>query len=196
MVTALLALGANMPSGTGGPETTLEAALAHLPDMDTRVLATSSWYRTAAVPAGSGPDFVNGAAAVGTVLTPEALLARLHEIEAGFGRVRRTRWAPRVCDIDIIAYGSLVRPDAEEQARWAGLPPDQASAATPEELILPHPRMQERAFVLVPLAEVAPGWRHPVTGLSVREMCDALPQHERAEIRPLSPAGRQSGDSG
>lgn len=198
MVIALLALGANLPSAVGDPASTLEAALAALDTGDVRVLRRSPWYRTEAVPAGSGPDFVNGAAAVETLLSAEALLARLHRVEATLGRERRTRWAPRACDLDLLAHGSQIVPSAEEQARWAAIDTARAATVTPERLILPHPRMQDRPFVLVPLADVAPDWCHPVTGRTVREMCDDLPQQERDAIRRLTRPenGPGSGDAG
>jgi 2-amino-4-hydroxy-6-hydroxymethyldihydropteridine diphosphokinase len=97
-------------------------------------------------------------------MSPEALLVLLQEIERRFGRERRELNAARVLDLDIVAYGDLVR---------AAPPP-----------ILPHPRMHERAFVLVPLADVAPGWRHPVDGRTVSEMLRALPPGQL--IRPLA----------
>jgi len=78
-----------------------------------------------------------------------------------------------------------VLPDAATQAAWAALPPAQQIARTPDRLILPHPRLAERAFVLVPLAEVAPDWTHPVTGRSVADMLAALPEGDRTAVVPL-----------
>jgi 2-amino-4-hydroxy-6-hydroxymethyldihydropteridine diphosphokinase len=81
--------------------------------------------------------------------------------------------------------GDLVLPDAATQADWRALPPDLQRMRAPDALILPHPRLQDRAFVLVPLADVAPDWVHPMLGMSVREMCGRLPAAERAEVRAL-----------
>ena len=92
---------------------------------------------------------------------PEAVLARLHATEDAFARRRRARWGPRTLDLDLIAMGDTVLPDAATQARWRALDAAAQRSLAPDRLILPHPRMQERAFVLVPLADVAPGWRHP-----------------------------------
>lgn len=104
-----------------------------------------------------------------------------------FGRIRQgARWQSRGIDIDLIALGDEVLPDAATHDAWRNLPPDQRASSAPETVILPHPRMQERGFVLVPLAEIAPGWRHPRLGLSVREMLDALPVDELAGIRPAN----------
>lgn len=187
MTTALIALGANLPAAGRAPFETLEQALALLAaNPRIRLLTRSRWWRTPAEPPGSGPDFVNGAARLETALAPEALLAALHGIEAALGRTRPARWAPRVCDLDLIAIDRMVLPDRATVERWMALEPGEARRLHPPRLILPHPRMHERAFVLLPLVEVAPGWRHPVTGRTVAEMCDILPQAVRARLAPLA----------
>ncbi|MEX2519262.1 MAG: 2-amino-4-hydroxy-6-hydroxymethyldihydropteridine diphosphokinase [Paracoccaceae bacterium] len=178
----LLALGANMSSAVGAPQVTLEKALNLLRDSGVRVAATARWRRSVAFPRDSGPDFVNGAARVETDLEPDRLMARLHEIEQTLGRVRRARWAPRVCDLDLIAYGARVTPDAATVRALMALGQGAGGAPAPDRLILPHPRMAERAFVLAPLADIAPGWRHPLTGRSVTEMLGDLPPEIRAEV--------------
>ena len=111
------------------------------------------------------PWYVNGIARLDTALSPEALLARLHALEEAFGRVRRQRWEARAIDLDLIDHCGLVRLE--------GAP------------LLPHPRMDQRAFVLMPLADVAPDWRHPVDGRPIAELLAALPPGQR--IRRLSP---------
>lgn len=149
------------------------------------LVAQSRLFQTPAFPAGSGPDFVNGAIVVQTALAAPEVLAQLHRIESDFGRVRESRWGPRVIDLDLIAYDDLVLPDLAGQKAWMDLPLDQQLTQAPTDLILPHPRMQDRSFVLGPLADVAPDWVHPVLGLSVVEMLAARPVSERAEVVPL-----------
>jgi 2-amino-4-hydroxy-6-hydroxymethyldihydropteridine diphosphokinase len=158
----LIGLGANLPSAVGSPRETLEAALQALADEGVRVLARSRWYRTAPLPRSDQPDFVNGVASVATAREPADLLALLHRIEARFGRVRGAPNAARTLDLDLLAYDERVTGDA----------------AGP---IVPHPRLHERAFVLLPLAEIAPGWRHPLFGRTVEELIAALPDGQDAK---------------
>ena len=177
----LIALGANLPS-VAGAAATLEAGLAALAARGLATARRSAWYWTPAYPPGSGPDYVNGAAVLATGLAPEAVLEVLHEVEGELGRTRGRRWAARACDLDLLAHGGAVRPDAATARAWIELSPARHPAETPATLILPHPRMQERGFVLVPLAEVAPDWVHPLLGRSVREMLAALPPQDLGGI--------------
>lgn len=117
--------------------------------------------------------------------SPEAVLTALHEIETSFGRSRETRWGQRTLDLDLIAYDDLVRPDEAGFNAWAALPPDEQKLAAPDRLVLPHPRIQDRAFVLVPIGDIAPDWRHPVLGRTIRQMTSSLPVDILSEVRPL-----------
>lgn len=95
----------------------------------------------------------------------------------------------RTLDLDLLALGDSVLPDRATQEGWASLPLADQSRLAPDRLVLPHPRLQDRAFVLVPLARVAPGWRHPVTGLTVADMLAALPQADREAVVPMPDDG-------
>lgn len=189
-MSALIALGANLPLATAAgenlPEETLRAALRALSAAGLVVQSVSPFYRTPCFPPGAGPDYVNAAARLGTNLSPGALLDRLHAIEAKAGRERGQRWGMRTLDLDLIAVDDQILPDPETWAQWADLPAADQARLTPDRLILPHPRLADRAFVLVPLADVAPDWVHPVTRLTVRQMRDALPPADLAAVVPLS----------
>jgi 2-amino-4-hydroxy-6-hydroxymethyldihydropteridine diphosphokinase len=184
---ALVALGANLPFGGEGPAETLWKAIRALSEEALAPLAVSRFYATPCFPAGAGPDYVNAAAALSVPKTDDltSLLRRLHRIEARFGRERAQRWGMRTLDIDLLAMGDSVLPDPATQDRWRDLAPEDQVRVTPDALVLPHPRLQDRAFVLVPLADVAPGWVHPRTGLSVREMLERLPAQDRDAVKPL-----------
>ena len=149
-IQAYLGIGGNLvPDGYDNLLDALEAAIAQIAVI-APVTARSGWYKTAPVPVSDQPDFLNAVLAVQTADTPDALLAQLNQIEAGFGRVRSIRNAARVLDIDILFFGNQI--------------------ITEEELQIPHPRLHQRAFVLRPLNEIAPNFCHPVNGRSARAL--------------------------
>lgn len=181
----LIALGSNANSQLGGSRKILTLGLVELDGDDVSVLEVSRHFQTPCFPAGAGPDYVNAAAVLETTLSPTALMARLLEVEKTFGRMRVERWGQRTLDIDMIAYGGQTLPDAETVKFWMNIPLEEQKAQAPGQLIVPHPRVHERAFVLIPLSDIAPDWRHPVLGKTVREMTDALPEGEKSEVLTL-----------
>ncbi len=163
----LIAFGANLPTGEyGAPADTLKAALERLAeDGDISVAAVSPFYETAPVPVSDQPWYVNGVARLETALNAHDLLARLHMVEAEFGRVRRERNEARAIDLDLVAYGNDLL--IEEGG-----------------IQVPHPRMHQRAFVLLPLRDIAPDWQHPQLHRSVDDLISDLPADQ--EIRKQS----------
>ncbi len=141
-----VALGSNL----GDSVQILAAAIAQLSvTPKIQLEAISSWYRTKAV-GPPQPDYINGCAIMQVDMTPQLLLETLLATEQRFGRVRQERWGPRSLDLDLLLY-------------------DQVILDTPN-LQIPHPRMRERAFVLVPLAEIAPDWIEPVSGYTIKQL--------------------------
>lgn len=184
----LVAFGANQNFGEMSPERVIDEAAIELAGALGAEIRLSGLFKTPCFPAGAGPDYVNAAAIMTLRQTkaPEQVLQTLHGVEARFGRLRGARWGARTLDIDLLAMGEAVIPDADTQAHWRNLPPDEQRRATPDRLILPHPRLQDRAFVLVPLADIAPDWCHPVLGRCVTEMLAVLSQTDRAEVMRLT----------
>ncbi len=157
----LVAVGANIPGADGAtPLENCERALALMEADGMAIVARSRWYRSLPWPRSNQPDYVNGVARIEAHGSPEALLRRLHAIEARMGRIRGAPNATRVIDLDLLAFDRLVRGTHSED--------------NPTRLQLPHPRLQDRAFVLFPLNEVAPMWIHPSSGRSVEEMIASL----------------------
>ncbi len=148
-------------------------------------VSVSKFYLTPAFPAGIGADFVNSATIAKTQLSAHEVLQVCHRIEAEFGRERIVRWGERVIDIDMISFEDLVLPDLEAYERWRTLGPEAQRVEAPEQLILPHPRVQDRAFVLVPLCDIAEEWLHPVLKRSARALCAALPASEVNSVRAI-----------
>jgi len=164
MIEVYIALGANLPSDRfGPPRDTLEAAIGAIERGGVTVTARSRWFESAPVPMSGQPWFVNGVIAGETALDAGGVMALLHHVETTFGRTRRERWEARVVDLDLLACGTEVRSEGA--------------------LLLPHPRMHQRRFVLAPMADIAAGWRHPVLHHTVADLLSGLP--DDGIVRPL-----------
>ena len=159
-----LGIGANLtPDGCESPQAGCEAALDNLSAQNIDVQKISRWFESAPVPVSDQPWFKNAVVHATTTLNAADTLAALHEVEAHFGRQRRIRNEARVLDIDLLDFGGMHNDDLS--------------------LFLPHPRMHQRAFVLLPLRDLAPDWVHPVTGKTIQSLIDALPDGQI--IRPV-----------
>jgi 2-amino-4-hydroxy-6-hydroxymethyldihydropteridine diphosphokinase len=155
-----IALGANL----GQPQTTLEAALGVLDRTpQIRLEAHSSWYRTKAI-GPPQPDYINGCAILQTSLSPSTLMQTLLEIENQFGRVRRERWGARTLDLDLLLFDDIIMQSTD--------------------LTIPHPRMVDRAFVLIPLAEIAPHWAEPIAGHTIQTLARTIEAQGVHKITP------------
>ncbi len=158
----LIGLGANLSGKFGSPEQMLLKAMEAVEaNGDIRIVRRSSIWISSPVPASDQPWYRNAVAQVDTDLGPEELLDALQAIESDFGRVRSVCNAPRVIDLDLLAYNEDI--------------------IHSEFLDLPHPRMHERAFVLLPLSEIAPEWRHPKSGRALRELIAELSVEQKVE---------------
>ncbi|MGH6955258.1 MAG: 2-amino-4-hydroxy-6-hydroxymethyldihydropteridine diphosphokinase [Caulobacteraceae bacterium] len=149
----ILAVGGNLAGDYPSLEALLEAALYAFPRAGMRILRRSGWWRSAAWPDPTQPAYLNGVVVVETALSPRAVLEACQALEKQFGRARTRPNAPRTLDIDLIAYGrqSIDQPG----------------------LVVPHPRAHQRRFVMGPLAEVAPGWTHPLLGRTASDLAAA-----------------------
>ncbi|MBT0959247.1 2-amino-4-hydroxy-6-hydroxymethyldihydropteridine diphosphokinase [Alphaproteobacteria bacterium KMM 3653] len=185
VATALIAVGSNQISPYGCPIMSVKEAFRAIERAEIQIQAKSRLFNTPCFPAGAGPDYVNAALRITTTLPPLALLQALHEVESDFDRERTNRWAARTLDLDLIDHGGALLPDRATWDHWHNMPLEQQKTTTPQGLITPHPRVQDRAFVLVPLADVAPDWTHPVTGATINQMLAALPKGDIAAITPL-----------
>jgi 2-amino-4-hydroxy-6-hydroxymethyldihydropteridine diphosphokinase len=161
----LIGVGGNLASPRfGAPPDTLAAALVALEAEGVQVATRSAWYRTEPVPRSDQPWFVNAVASLITHLAARDLFAVLQAAERQFGRVRGERNAARVLDLDLLDYRGLVTETSS--------------------LILPHPRLHQRRFVLQPLAEIAPDWRHPLSGLTAEQLLSRLTAKQPIERLP------------
>jgi len=164
----LIGLGSNLTTQAGGPSETLDAALTALEDMGARPARRSAYYTSAPIGPPDQPWFVNAVAELDSPLDPEALLQALHALEARFARRREMRWQARTLDLDLLDWHGTIRPDYTDWKAAA------ASSQAPARLILPHPQLHRRRFVLDPLTEIAPDWRHPVFGCAAGALLESV----------------------
>ena len=158
-----IGLGANLaPDGYAGPREGGMAAVSALADEGVHLLALSHWYESAPVPISDQPWYLNAVAEATTELDAASTLAALHNIERRFGRVRTERNAARVLDLDLLDFAGMIN-DAGD-------------------LALPHPRLHERAFVLLPLGELCPDWVHPLSGIAIQDLIAMIPADQQIRL--------------
>lgn len=179
-----MAAGSNLGSAEGDAAETLRGGFLAMAAEGLRLRRLSRFFVTPCFPPGAGPDYVNACAVVDGPADPRAMLERLHAVEAAFGRQRVQRWGARSLDLDLLAEGDTVWPDVATQEQWRHLPEERRLHDAPGDLVLPHPRLQDRAFVLVPLRDIAADWRHPLLRQTVAEMTQALGDGARDEVIP------------
>ena len=155
----LVALGSNIGGPWGSPRQAVARTLVELNQFPLKLKNASSLIITKPYGFLNQPDFVNAVALIETALSPEALMAKLHAIERAAGRRRRKRWGPRCLDLDLLDYHGLTRSGARN---------------TLKPLRLPHPGIADRKFVLAPMLEVAPTWRHPINHQTASDMLKKL----------------------
>ena len=162
---AVVAIGGNLVAdGYSSVEDVLTDAISDLARCELTIIAQSGWFETAPVPISDQPWFVNGVLLVETNLSAYALLQELHRIEAEFGRTRQVRNEARILDLDLIDFEGVVE--------------------NSDAIILPHPRMDKRAFVLLPLSDILPDWYHPLLQKPLSQLISEMPEGQ--EIRRKS----------
>ena len=158
-----IGLGANLtPDGYASPREGCIAAVSALADEGVHLSAMSNWYESAPVPISDQPWYLNAVAEAATELDAASALVALHRIERRFGRVRTELNAARVLDLDLLDFAGTVS-DASD-------------------LVLPHPRLHERAFVLLPLCELCPDWVHPLSGIRIQDLISTIPADQKIRL--------------
>ena len=158
-----IGLGANLtPDGYASPREGCVAAVSALADEGVHLSALSHWYESAPVPISDQPWYLNAVVEATTELDAASTLAALHLIERRFGRIRAERNAARVLDLDLLDFAGMVRDTSD--------------------LALPHPRLHERAFVLLPLGELCPDWVHPVSGIAIQDLIAMIPVDQQIRL--------------
>lgn len=182
----LIGLGANLASSVGRPVETIRFVIDRLTSQPGWSGRASRLYRSSPVPRSDQPDFVNGALWLRCDLTQQALLDHVKALEAEVGRTPSARWSARPIDIDVLGYGHCIHPS---ESTWWSMRSSGDPAAITESVMVPHPRLDQRLFVLRPLMDIAPGWRHPVLNITVKEMYDAcIKRGEDDHVELLDPA--------
>ncbi len=181
----LIGLGSNQPLGQHSSADILLSSIHALRQRNISVLKISRFYKTPSFPKGTGPDYVNAAVMIRSNLEPLSLMKLLHLIEKEKYRKRSRRWGKRTLDLDLLTFEDAIFPNLQMYNKWRFLPTELQGVEEPDRLIIPHPRLQDRSFVLGPLMDIAPDWCHPVLGRSVKQMFFALEEGLRSQLEVL-----------
>ena len=172
MIKYYIALGSNLETENMNRLEILNKALEYFPMFSISLVKVSSFWESKSYPNNNQPNFINAVSEVQSILNPYQTLCTLKKIEIILGRKVNCRWGSRVLDLDILAAGSLILPNLRIFNRWLKMPLQHQIQNQPNQLILPHPRIQDRLFVLKPLSEIDPSWIHPVLNKKPYELID------------------------
>ena len=172
MIKYYIALGSNLETENMDRLEILNKALEYFPMFSISLVKVSSFWESKSYPNKNQPNFINAVSEVQSILNPHQTLCSLKKIEIILGRKVNSRWGSRVLDLDILASGSLILPNLRIFNRWLKMPLQHQIQNQPNQLILPHPRIQDRLFVLKPLSEIDPSWIHPVLNKKPYELID------------------------
>ena len=182
----IIVLGSNLSSEFGSSTEILKKCVGELKSFQAiQSLLESKWYISSSFVDKSEPKYVNVGIRFCTNLKPKELLNFTSDLEIKYGRKRQRRWEPRTCDIDILLCDQLILPSKLYFEKWLKLDFFEQKELSPDELILPHPRLQERTFFLKPLNDLQPDWTHPFLELKAKEMLDSLPSNELQNIEEM-----------
>ena len=187
MTNYVVVLGSNLPSEFGDSFETLKKCIYEIKTyFPIKSLLESNWYISSSFLDEKEPRYVNVGILLKTNLKPIGLLNYTSGLEKKYGRKRERRWEPRTCDIDILFCDQLILPNKSHFEKWLKLDFSDQIKLSPNELILPHPRLQDRTFFLKPLIDLQPDWIHPFLGMKAKEMLDSLPPNELQNIKEIN----------
>ena len=182
----IIVLGSNLSSKFGSSAEILKKCVGELRSFQAiQSLSESKWYISSSFVDEREPRYVNVGVRFSTNLKPKDLLIFTSDLEIKYGRKRQRRWEPRTCDIDILLCDQLILPSKLHFEKWLKLDFLEQIELAPNELILPHPRLQERTFFLRPLNDLQPDWTHPFLEMKAKEMLDSLPSNELQNIEEM-----------
>ena len=185
MTKCLISCGANIAGPFGEPLETLKIVLEELKIRKLEVIGKSKLYSSLAFPNPQEPKYLNRCLELKADFQALDVLTCLKQIEIKMGRRESSRWSSRTCDLDLLSFANQISPSNEVFDYWYKMPLEKQIFAKPNILLLPHPRLQDRAFVLKPLMEFAADWIHPVLNVSVKEMFNSLSKEERDSVKPI-----------